>query len=286
MKIEGKELVALAIENKLQEYNSSMILFPERGIKIKDLFRFMGLVSFNITDQQISKKEIFKHWKSLLVHNPLTLFRIICYPIVNLILILLNLFSSICNLFGKIIIATTCLMPIIYWLAQKSSDNDKMSVTELFNSYGSFLVGTMIIIIIAQRMYLMIVTPVEGNKKRTNDFYKNLFLTPFKPIDLIHMTIWFQSAEGKIVAADYNVDRDYYKLQLSKEDIVHLLIQDKLTLDELSMYYNTLTSVDSFFLVDGFARQAKQQKDDYIEKLKIKRLAKSVYMKRKGVKEI
>lgn len=112
---------------------------------------------------------------------------------------------------------------------------------------------------------------------------KGIKIKAFTPIDLIHITIWFQSSEGKVVAADYNIDRDYYKLRLSKEEIVHILTRDKLTLDELRMYYNTLSSVDKFFLIDEFAKEVKQEKNDYIEKLIVKRLVKSVYMERKGI---
>lgn len=282
MKIVSKELVALAIENELQEYNGGMILLPEKGIKIKGLFRFMGLVSFNATDQQVPKKKIFSYWNALLLRNPLTLFRVICYPIINLVLICLNVFSSICNLVGRTIMATACLMPIIYWFSQKS-DHNKISVSELFSSYSSLFVWFMITIIFIKIIYLMTVVPLDENAKRINEFVKNIFLTPFTPIDLIHITIWFQSSEGKVVAADYNIDRDYYKLRLSKEEIVHILTRDKLTLDELRMYYNTLSSVDKFFLIDEFAKEVKQEKNDYIEKLIVKRLVKSVYMERKGI---
>lgn len=282
MKIVSKELVALAIENELQEYNGGMILLPEKGIKIKGLFRFMGLVSFNATDQQVPKKKIFSYWNALLLRNLLTLFRVIYYPIINLVLICLNVLSSICNLVGKTMMTVACLIPIIYWFSQKS-DHNKISVSELFSSYSSLFVWFMITIIFIKIIYLMTVVPLDENTKRINEFVKNTFLTPFTPIDLMHITIWFKSAEGKVVAADYNVNRDYYRLRFSKEELSQMLIEDKLTLDELNMYYNTLTSVDKFFVVDEITRKAKQSKKDYAMKLMIKRLAKNVYMKQKGI---
>lgn len=263
-----KELITLAVENKEREYNSE-------ETKIKGLLKFMGLVSFNITDQQLPKKEIFKHWRSFLIHNPLVLFKVICYPVINFVLICLNILYSICNLVDKTIVGTACVMPIIYWLSQKS--DNKMSVSELFNSYGWLFVWFMLIIIIAKMMYLMTVDVVTN---RINEIYKKIFLTPFKLIDLVHITIWYQSTTGKVTTVDYNIDKDYYKLKFSKEEILQILIQDKLTLDELSMYYDTLSSVDKFFLMNEFARKSES---DYAEKSKIKRLAKGVYMERKGI---
>lgn len=276
--IDSEEVITLAVERDLSQ----------NKFKVKGVFRLLGLVSFDTTNQ-VSKKEVIKYWINFL--DPLMLFKMICHLIVNLVLILLNVLSSIFDLVGKTIMITTCSIPIIYWFLQKSDDN-KMKISELFNSYGSFFVYFMMILLFIKLLQFQ---AIAANRE-IKEFYKNIFLEPLNTLDLICVTIWYKAENGEISAINYAVDKGFFELRFYKEEILNLLLKDKLTLEELRTYFNTLSSVDKFFLIDGFnpelplfsflpssKKKLEEMKRDYNKKLRVKRFAKNVYLKRVGV---